>query len=177
IFWEVNSGIITPERYLGGAPAAGRAPALIRQRARQRLYIVPDHINVSGGFALFIRQAVGIERSADHGAALGRYPLHQPWIADIFKKNGWDFRSLDLADNPGDVARAGFGFGGNALWRDEFDAIGGGEIAEGIMGGDHLAVVLRNPHHRFPHLAVERIEFCQIGLRMASKDLGVSGVG
>src|SRR6202022_4565834 len=177
IFWDVNSGIVSPERYSWATPGSREAPALIRQRARQGPYIVPDHINVSGGFALFIRQAVGIERSADPGAALGRDPLHQPRIADIFKKNGWNFRSLDLADNPGNVARAGFGFGGNALWRDEFDAIGGGEIAEGVMGGDHLAVVLRDLRHRFPHLAVERVEFRQIGLRLASKALGVSGVG
>ena len=65
---------------------------------------------------------------------LAQRALHQPRIADIFKKNGWNHRSFDLADNPGDVARAGFGFGGNALWRYEFDAIGGGEIAEGGVG-------------------------------------------
>ena len=79
------------KRDFGGAPAGREAPALVGQRAGQRLYIVPDHINVSGGIALFVRQAVRIQRSAEPGAGLGRYPPHQPRVADIFQKYRRDF--------------------------------------------------------------------------------------
>src|SRR6202163_3571906 len=123
IFGEVHSGIITPET-ICGAPAAGRAPALICQRARQCPYIVPDHINVSGGIALFTRQAVGIERSADPGAGLGGDLADQAWIADIFEEHGRDSCGFDLGDDACDIAGAGLGFGGNTQGGDEFDAIG-----------------------------------------------------
>src|SRR6478609_11513826 len=137
IFWDVNSGITTPKTGLCGPRGSREAPALIDKRAGQGLYIVPDHINVSGGIALFTGEAVGIQRPADPGAGLGRDPAHQPRIADIFKENGRYFRGFDLGDDRGDVTRARFGFGRNPLRRDEFDAIGGREIAEGIMGRDH----------------------------------------
>src|SRR5258708_29999910 len=38
-----------------------------------------------------------------------------------------------------DLSRAGLGFGGDAERGDEFDAVGGGEITERVMGRDHLA--------------------------------------
>src|SRR5437762_14012505 len=87
--------------------------ALVAKRARQCPYIVPDHINVSGSVALFARQTVGIERSADPGAGLGRYPPDQAGIADTFEENRRDFCGPDLTDNAGDVAGARLGFRGN----------------------------------------------------------------
>ena len=88
---------------------------------------MPDQFNVSGGIALFAGQAVGIERSADLGASFRRYPLDQPGVADIFKKHGRNLSGPDLGDNPGDIAGAWFGLGGNAQRRYEVDAVGGGE--------------------------------------------------
>src|ERR1700686_1130364 len=121
-------------RIMLGRAGGREAPALFGRRAGQRLYIVPDQFNVSGGVALFVRQAVGIERSADASAGFRGYPLNEPGVADIFKKNSWNFCSPDLDDNPRYIARAGLGFGGNAQGSDEVDAIGGGEITERFMG-------------------------------------------
>jgi hypothetical protein len=45
--------------------------------------------------------------------------------------------------------------------RDEIDAIAGGKIAEGIMGGDHLAATLRDLRDGLAHLAIERVEFAR----------------
>src|SRR5512141_2721886 len=101
---------MAPKAGLGARAATGRAPALIGQRAGQGLYIVPDHINVSGGVALFTRQTVGIQRSADPGAGLGRYSPDQPGIADILEEDRRDFSGPDLGDDAGDVAGAGLGF-------------------------------------------------------------------
>src|SRR6476620_11631967 len=125
------------------APASREAPALWAQRAGQGLYIVPDHCNVSGRIALFAGQAVRIERSADPGAGLGRDPAHQAGVGDVFEEYRWYPGRPDLGDDPRDIAGAGLGFGRDAERGDEFDAIGGGEIAEGIMGRDHLAAAFR----------------------------------
>ena len=112
------------------------------------------------------------KRSADAGAGLGRYPLNQPWIADIFNKNRRDFRLPDLGDNPGNIAGAGLGIGGNAQRRDEFDTVVRTEIAEGAVGGDHLAMRRRNRRHRRFDLAIEPVKLGQIGLRIGAKKLG-----
>ena len=132
------------------APAAGRAPALVGERAGQRLYIVPDHVDVSGRVALFVRQAVRIERPADLGAGFAADPRDQPGIADIFQKNRRDFLPPDLGDDAGDVPRRGLGIGRDALRRNELDPVGGGEIAEGVVGGDDLAPVGGNFRDRRP---------------------------
>ena len=55
-------------RRAAGSSRWARQRPLLAQRARQRPYIVPDHINVSGGVAVFGRQAVRIQRAADLGA-------------------------------------------------------------------------------------------------------------
>src|SRR3954454_13059789 len=100
-------------------PRSKVAPALIRQRARQGLYIVPDHVNVSGRVAVFGRQTVGIERSADRRAGLGRYPAHQPGVTEVLQENRRNFPGSDLGDDNSDIAGAGLGLGGYALRRDE----------------------------------------------------------
>src|ERR1700742_2555850 len=108
---------------------AGRAPALVAERAGQGLYIVPDHRNVSGCFALFGSETVRIEGAPDPGPGLISDPLDQAGIADIFEKNRRNFRFFDLGDDPCDVAGAGLGFGRDAYGGNELDAIGGREIA------------------------------------------------
>jgi hypothetical protein len=143
----------------------------------QCLYIVPDHINVSGGWPLFVGQAVGIERSADARAGLGGDPVDQPVIADIFEKNRRDFRGFDPGDDVGDIAGAGLGIRGNAERCDELDAVGGGKIAEGPVGRDHLALRRRDLLDRDPDLAVERVQLRQIAVRIGAKNPGVGRVG
>ena len=66
------------------------------------------------------------------------------------RKTAGIFATLIWRDDPGDIAGAGLGIGGNAQRRDEFDAVGGGEIAEGVMGRDHLAARRRDLRHRLP---------------------------
>src|ERR1700754_2516134 len=99
-FWRAGSG--------------GEAPALLAERAGQGPYIVSDHINVSGGIALFGRQTVRIEGAADPGAGLGRDLADQPGIADIFEENRRYFLGPDLGDNGGDISGRGLGFGRDA---------------------------------------------------------------
>src|SRR3954451_20202314 len=144
-----------PERKSKAAPEGGVAPALVRERAGQGLYIVPDHVNVSGCSALFGRKAVRIQGPADLGTGLGRYPPDQPRIADIFEKNRRNPRRFDLSDNTSDIPGAGLGLGGNADRGDEGKAIGGGEIAEGVVVGDQLAAAFRDCCDGTTHLAIE----------------------
>jgi len=71
--------MITPENNdIAGALAAGRPLSYFlpsSASARVSAFILlPDQFNVSGSIALFIRQAVGIERSADLGAGFGGDP-------------------------------------------------------------------------------------------------------
>lgn len=149
-------------RQIRNTPGGGVAPALARKRARQGLYIVPDHINVSGCRALFVGQTVRIERSADIRPGLGGDPPHQARITDVFQKNSRNFLLSDLGNDGCNVAGAGLGFRGNALRCDEFDPIDCREIAEGIVGRDHAAALNRNFRHRLPDVAIQRIEFREV---------------
>ena len=73
------------------------------------------------------------------------------------------FCFLIWRDDPRDVLGGGLGFGRDALRRDEVDAIGGLEIAEGVVGGDDAAAVGRDFRDRVLHLGVERVELAEIG--------------
>src|SRR5438552_2185811 len=64
----------------------GGAPSLAVKRAGQRPYIVFDHRNVSGSFALFVRQGVGKQGPAGLGSGLRRNAADQPVVAHIFKE-------------------------------------------------------------------------------------------
>src|SRR3984885_639916 len=176
IFEDVSSDMITPEGTRWDAGRRGHF-ALVGQRARQRCYIVPDHVNVSGGIALFTGQGVGIERPADAGARLRRYSLHQTGVTDPLQEHGRYVFCFDLTDDFCNVPRAGLGFGGDANRRDELDAIAGRKIAEGIMGRYHPAAAFRNPADRLPHLAVERLEFGEIGLRVLAEKICIRRIG
>src|SRR5205814_1108503 len=140
IFEVEGSAITAPKAGFPGrsGPEGWPLPS-VAERARQGLYIVPDHLNESGGSAIFDGQTVGIEDAADPGAGRGGYQLNQELIANIFKKNGGNFRLFDLGDNLGDISRAGLGLRGNPERRDELDAIGSREIAESAVGRNHLA--------------------------------------
>ncbi len=90
-----------------GGPGQAEAPqALARQRAGQRLYIVPDQVNVSGCGTLFVGQAVRIQRPADLGPGFGGNPLHQAGIGHIFQKNRRNLLRSDLADDGREVPGA-----------------------------------------------------------------------
>src|ERR1700749_3885581 len=148
------------------------APALRVERGGQGLYIVPDHINVSGGVTVFGAQTVRIKRSADLDAGLGRYPLNQPVIADIFEKNRRYFQGPDFRDDTRYIARAGRGIGRNAKRRDEFDVVSFGKIAEGAVGGDHPAVRRGYLRNRRPDVAIELVELRQIAVRISAENRG-----
>src|SRR5215813_15228214 len=90
-------------------PTSGVAPALVAERAGQGLYIVPDEGNVSGCSPLFVAQTVRIEGAAGLRPGLGRDPADQPVVADILQKYRRYFGGLDLVDDGGDIAGAGFG--------------------------------------------------------------------
>src|SRR6266702_882949 len=169
-FRHNNSGVGLPRE-------AGWPPALVVKRAGQGLYIVPDHINVSGGKPLFARQTVRNQGPADLCPGLGRDPPDQAVVADILQEDGRDFLGPDLADDAGDVPGAGLGFGGEPQGRDELDAVFGGEIAEGVVGGDHLAPLGRDLGDGLTYLAVERFELFQIGFGLGTEEIRISRVG
>ena len=83
----------------------------------------------------------------------------------MFSKNIAGMGSIlpDQLDDLGDVPGGGFGFGGDALLGDEFDAVIGAEISKRIMGGDDLAPRRRDGRDGAPHIIVEAIEAFQIG--------------
>ena len=60
-------------------------------------------------------------------------------IGDVLQEHRRHLLGLDLADDLGDVAGRSLAVGAHALGRDEIHAVGGAEIAEGVVGGDDLA--------------------------------------
>ena len=65
------------------------------KRAGQGLYIVPDHVNVSGGRPLFAGQTVRNQGPADLGPSLRRDPPDQPVIADIYTDSQYVIKGLE----------------------------------------------------------------------------------
>src|SRR5438045_3374666 len=84
---------------------------------------------------------------------------------------------LDLIDQLGDALGRGLVLGRYTQGRDEFDAVGGAEIAEGNMAGDDFAPVGRDGCDGFAHLSVGNDEIGYVGPGVVAVVLGVCLVG
>ena len=110
------------------SPTSGRREAATllfnAQRFRRFFHIMAHHVDI-GGRGFRIRKRVGIERAADFAPVSAAMRWVRRGSAMFSKKTAATFSRLHGVDDVGDVAGAGFGFGGNALRRDEFEPVAG----------------------------------------------------
>src|SRR5689334_12720073 len=85
--------------------------------------------------------------------------------------------ALYLIDEAGDALGRGLILSRDAQGRDEFDAIGGAKIAEGVVAGDDPAALGRDLSERCLHLLVALGEFFRVGSSVLLVEFGVGGVG
>src|SRR5215203_1583856 len=90
-----------------------------RQRRAERPYIVAHHVDVSPGRAVLTGEGVGVEPTADLGAALLGDALDEARVGDVLEKHGRDLLAPDLLDDPGDVLRRRLCLGRDPLRGDE----------------------------------------------------------
>src|ERR1700754_1955881 len=111
----------------------------VGESLRYCLDIVFDQLDVGSSLPLAIGQAVRIQRSADRDTRLRGDLTYQPGVTDILQEDGRYPLGPDLGDDGCDVTCTWFAVGRNPLRRQERNVIGRGEIAESVVGGDHLA--------------------------------------
>ncbi len=109
-------------------------------------------------------------------AGLCRDALRQARVRDVFKKDRGDLVLLDRVDDTGNVARARFRFGRDALGCDEFETVARRKIAEGVMGRYDASALLGKPRDRARNLLVQRGEFRGVVRRVGPIGFGLGGV-
>ncbi len=86
--------------------------------------------------------------------------IEQPVVGDVLHEDGRDLLLLDLTDDLGDVLGRGFALGADAFGRDELEAVGGAEVAEGIVRGDNAAALLGQRRNLGFHI---RLDLTHVG--------------
>ena len=114
-----------------------------------------------------------MQRAAHHRAGLARDALHHPGIGDVLDEDRADLLAPDLADQPGDVGGRGLAVGVPALRGQELEAVGGSEIAEGVMRADHPALLRRQRGEVGANAPVQRRQFGIVGRGAAAQQLGL----
>ena len=105
--------------------------------------IVLKHVDVGWGRLTRLRQGVRIEFPTQGRPAFLGNLLHQAWIGNVLYKDRANFFLANQLDEPGDIAGRGFTLRTEAHGRDNGDAVGRAQIAQGVMGGDHAAFRFR----------------------------------
>lgn len=122
--------------------------------------VVTDHAGVgavgSSGGAHGVREKFATDFD---GVAFRRGTLTQAfdvfWADGTFDENRRNFAVDERADEVVDALEAGFAFGRDALNAQNFNAVGAAEILEGVMRGDHHALLFGNGVDRSVDFFVE----------------------
>ena len=105
--------------------------------------VVAEHLHVGGSRSLFVGQRLDVELAARLRLGRGGDLLDELRIVGVLEEVGLDVLGLDLVDQLGDVGSRRLGFGRKADRCQELDLVFPAEIAEGVVAGEDLALVVR----------------------------------